>query len=156
MALLPPEAWVFLIAMSPFVESRGAVPVGVALGLPVESAAAISFAGNLVPVLPLLLLLERLERIARRLGFLSRLIDRLFAWTRERHGARTVGRAGLIATAILPAPFTGAWTGCLVAYLFNLRMRFSLPVIVIGVVQEVVVVTLIVLGGAGLLQYFTG
>ncbi|MEM3085822.1 MAG: small multi-drug export protein [Halobacteria archaeon] len=144
--VLPPELWVLLIAMSPFVESRGAIPIGLALGLPLEQAVALSLVGNLVPVLPLLLFLDSATRFARRFGFLDRIVTRLFAWTRERHGSRRVGTAGLILTAAIPAPFTGAWTGCLVAYLFNLRMRTSVPIIALGVLQEVAVVSLVVLG----------
>ncbi len=144
--VLPPELWVLLIAMSPFVESRGAIPVGLALGLPLEKAVPLALMGNLVPVLPLLLFLDRATGFARRFAFLDRIITRLFAWTRERHGSKKVGTAGLIATALIPAPFTGAWTGCLVAYLFGIRLRTSVPIIVLGVLQEVAVVSLVVLG----------
>lgn len=144
--VLPPELWVLLIAMSPFVESRGAIPIGLALGLPIERAVSFALVGNLIPVLPLLLFLDRATRFARRFALLDRIITRLFAWTRERHGSKKVGTAGLLLTAVIPAPFTGAWTGCLVAYLFNLRLRTSVPIIVLGVFQEIAVVALVALG----------
>lgn len=145
---LPPEAWVLLVSMSPFVESRGAIPVGLALGLPIERAVALALVGNLAPVLPLLLFLDAATRFARRFALLDRVATRLFAWTRQRHGSKRVGTAGLILTAVLPAPFTGAWTGCLVAYLFGIKHRTAIPIIVLGVLQEVAVVSLVVLGVA--------
>ena len=135
-----------LIAMSPFVESRGAIPVGLALGIPPHIAFLLSFVGNLIPVVPLLLFLEPVTSWLRRFSLMDRLMDRLFAWTRKRHSAKKVGLAGLIATAIIPAPLTGAWTGVLIAFLFDIRFRVAFPTIVVGVLQEAVVVMLISLG----------
>ena len=39
-----------LVSMLPVVELRGAIPVGVGLGLPVWQAAVLSMIGNLLPV----------------------------------------------------------------------------------------------------------
>ena len=46
----------FLIAMVPVLELRGAIPAGIAAGLPPAAAAAAAILGNLVPI-PFLLLL---------------------------------------------------------------------------------------------------
>ncbi|KKU86006.1 MAG: hypothetical protein UY15_C0017G0001, partial [Parcubacteria group bacterium GW2011_GWA2_47_9] len=48
--IMPPELSTFLIAMSPIVELRGAIPVAIAVyHLPVWSAYLFSVLGNLVP-----------------------------------------------------------------------------------------------------------
>ena len=39
----------FIVSMLPIVELRGAIPVGVAFGLPVWQAALISIVGNIIP-----------------------------------------------------------------------------------------------------------
>lgn len=48
----------FVTAMVPVVELRGAIPVGVAAGLPPAAACAAAILGNLLPV-PLIMLLAR-------------------------------------------------------------------------------------------------
>ena len=52
-------AMTFLMAMVPVVELRGAIPLGVAAGLPPAVAAVTAMAGNLMPVPCILLLLRR-------------------------------------------------------------------------------------------------
>ena len=54
-------AMTFLMAMVPVVELRGAIPLGVAAGLPPAVAAVTAMAGNLTPVPCILLLLRRLS-----------------------------------------------------------------------------------------------
>ena len=51
-------AMTFLMAMVPVVELRGAIPMGVAAGLPPAVAAVTAMAGNLTPVPCILLLLR--------------------------------------------------------------------------------------------------
>ena len=48
----------FAVAMAPVIELRGAIPMGIAAGLPPGAAAAAAIAGNLLP-LPFILLLAR-------------------------------------------------------------------------------------------------
>ena len=50
----------FLIAMVPVLELRGAIPAGIAAGLPPAAAAAAAILGNLVPIPFLILLLRRI------------------------------------------------------------------------------------------------
>ncbi|MBI4362083.1 MAG: small multi-drug export protein [Euryarchaeota archaeon] len=144
--VLPPVLWVFVIAMSPFVESRLAIPAGLYLGLDLQTAALAALAGNLAPVLPLLLFLEPVTRWLRRVKLFDRILERLFRWTREKKNIQKAGTMGLIATALIPAPFTGAWTGCLITFVFGVRWKVAIPTIVLGVLQEVVVVSLLSLG----------
>ena len=63
---LPSELYVFIISMLPFIELRGAVPVGAALGIPFYVNFLISLIGNMLPV-PFILLF-----IPKILDFLSR------------------------------------------------------------------------------------
>ena len=50
----------FLIAMVPVLELRGAIPAGIAAGLPPAAAAAAAILGNLLPIPFLILLLRRI------------------------------------------------------------------------------------------------
>ena len=53
------ELWItFGVAMVPILELRGAIPVGIALGLPPAVACVTAIVGNLVPV-PIVILFYR-------------------------------------------------------------------------------------------------
>ena len=58
----------FLIAMVPVLELRGAIPAGIAAGLPPAAAAAAAILGNLVPIPFLILLLRRIFGCANPAG----------------------------------------------------------------------------------------
>ena len=70
-------AMTFLMAMVPVVELRGAIPMGVAAGLPPAVAAVTAMAGNLSPVPCILLLLRRVFALMRKSAWLGPKVDRL-------------------------------------------------------------------------------
>lgn len=141
---LPPPLAVFLIAMLPIFELRGAIPVGYALGMtnPVQIY-LLAVAGNFVPVLPILLLLGPAERTLRRFRRMNDFFDWLFRRTVSRSELiRRYESLGLILFVAIPAPMTGAWTGAVAAYLFKLPLRMAIPCIILGILIAGVVVTL--------------
>ena len=128
----------FFTAMAPVVELRGAIPLGVAAGLPPAVAAVTAMAGNLVPVPFLLLLLRRVFRLLRGISWLGPKIDALEK--RAHLKGRTVKKyrtLGLVLLVAIPLPGTGAWTGALAADVLDIRMRTALPAIAAGVVIAV-------------------
>lgn len=139
MELFDAEFWAacgrtLLMAMVPVVELRGALPFGMACGLPVWAAYIAAVLGNLLPVPFLLLLLRRVFALLRRFPWLGERVDAL-----ERR-AHLKGRKvrkyrlwGLILLVAVPLPGTGAWTGTLVADVLDIRMRHALPAITAGV-----------------------
>ena len=64
-------AMTFFMAMVPVVELRGAIPLGVAAGLPPAVAAVTAMAGNLTPVPCILLLLRRVFALMRKNAWLG-------------------------------------------------------------------------------------
>jgi uncharacterized membrane protein len=145
---LPAPLAVFVIAMLPIFELRGAIPAGYALGM--ESPLliyAIAVAGNFVPVLPIITLLGPAERLLRRFRWCDRCFDWLFARTVSRSALiQRYQSLGLILFVAIPAPVTGAWTGSVAAYLFKLPLRLAIPCIILGILIAGVVVTLASLG----------
>lgn len=123
----------FFTAMTPVLELRGAIPVGVAAGLHPAAACAVAIAGNLLPVPFIMLLVRRIFNWLRKTSFFGPKIDWL-----ERH-AHLKGRVvrkyrlpGLVILVGIPLPGTGAWTGALVASLLDIRMRKAIPAILLG------------------------
>ena len=142
---LPPPLAVFLVAMLPIFELRGAIPLGYAMGM--ESPVLIyliAVAGNFAPVLPILFLLGPAERTLRRFRTMDRFFDWLFKRTVSRSKLiKKYESLGLILFVAIPAPMTGAWTGSVAAYLFKLPLRMAIPCIILGILIAGVVVTLV-------------
>ncbi|MCB1161551.1 MAG: small multi-drug export protein [Candidatus Krumholzibacteriia bacterium] len=148
---LPAGPSVLLMAMLPIVELRGAIPFGVSVhGLGYAQVYLLAVLGNLVPILPILLLLGPLERTVGRWGPARRFLDWVFARSR-RKGAmiERVEFWGLVLFVGIPLPVTGAWTGAAAAYVFGLPLRRSLPAIVLGVCLAGLVVSLAWAAGIG-------
>lgn len=142
----------FLVGMTPVLELRGAIPLGVAAGLPPLTACAAAILGNIVPVPFIMLLVRRVFRWLRKTAFLGPKIDWLERWAHLK--GRLVRRyrlPGLLLLVAVPLPGTGAWTGALVATLLDIRLRHAFPAIAAGVVIAGVLITLLTVGVAGLL-----
>jgi len=104
--------------------------------------------GNLLPVVLVLPLLEGVVAWLRRFALFERGFDRLFARTRRRFGPMLtrLGELALILVVAVPLPMTGAWTGCLIAFLFGIPLRRAFPLIGLGVMIAGAIVTLSTLG----------
>ena len=137
----------FVMAMVPVVELRGAIPLGVAAGLPPVVAAVTAMLGNMVPVPFILLLIRRIFQLLRRVSWLGPKIDalekRAHLKGRKVKKYRTLGLVLLVA---IPLPGTGAWTGALVADVLDIRMKTALPAIAAGVVIAGCIVALVTAG----------
>ena len=57
-ALLKKYFWVLFVSMVPIVELRGAVPIGVGMGLPLVPTYLVAVLGNMLPV-PIILLFAK-------------------------------------------------------------------------------------------------
>ena len=58
-ALLKKYFWVLFVSMVPIVELRGAVPIGVGMGLPLVPTYLVAVLGNMLPVPIILLFAQR-------------------------------------------------------------------------------------------------
>ena len=58
---------------------------------------------------------------------------------------------GLFILVAIPLPGTGAWTGALVAALFDLRLKNAVPIIFLGVTAAGIVMSLITYGVTALI-----
>ena len=137
----------FGTAMVPVIELRGAIPVGVAAGLPPAVACVTAILGNLVPVPFIMLLVRRVFDWLRDTRFFGPKI----AWLERR--AHLKGRLvrkyrllGLVIRVGIPLPGTGAWTGALVAALLDIRLRTALPAILLGLLIAGGITTAVTLG----------
>lgn len=145
--------WIFLIAMVPVVELRGAIPIAIGMGLPTIPAIVVSVLGNIVPV-PFIYFFARkfLHWGAQR-----RVIGRFcsfFLVKGERAGKKLVakaGRGGLFVALMLfvgiPLPGTGAWTGAMGASFLNMGIKSTTLSVCLGVVIAGAIMTAVSLLG---------
>jgi uncharacterized membrane protein len=140
----------FLVAMVPVIELRGAIPLGVSLGLHPWVAMIVSIVGNMIPVPFIILFIRQIfkwmrEYMPRLEGFISRLERRAEGkWDR----VHKYSFLGLLLLVAIPLPGTGAWTGALVAALLDMRLRSALPSIFFGVLIAGFLVTGLTFGFA--------
>ena len=133
----------FIISMIPVIELRGAIPIGVGLGLTHVEAMAISVIGNMLPV-PFIILFIRpifkwMTQKSEKLGRLARKLEAKAEGKWDRiHRFQFFALTLFVA---IPLPGTGAWTGALIAAVMNMRLRNALPSILLGVVIAGILVT---------------
>ena len=142
---------IFLISMVPIIELRGAIPIGLGMGLPVLPTYLLCVLGNMIPV-PFIYLFARKFLIW---GYHKPIIGPFcrFCIVKGEKGGRALeakaGR-GLVAALLLfvgiPLPGTGAWTGALIAAVLNMRLKRAVPVIFLGVAIAGCIITLLTHG----------
>ena len=145
---------VFLVAMTPLAELRGAIPLGVAMGLDPWLVWLTSVIGNMVPVPFIILFIRRIfQWMKRRAGRLAKVVCRLEE--KADRNAELFYRYELLGLCILvaiPLPGTGAWTGALVAAMLRLRLKAAIPTITLGVCLAGLLVMVVSYGVGALFQ----
>ncbi|MBU4369919.1 small multi-drug export protein, partial [Patescibacteria group bacterium] len=131
------ELKTILLAMTPINELRGTIPLAIGLWhLSPLKAFFLAVIGNMIPIFFLLWFWKHLA------GYLmkkSKTIKQFFNWLFKRTQQRfyknhsAYGDIALILLVAIPLPFTGAWTGSVAAFLFNIPYKKSLGLIFIGV-----------------------
>ena len=145
--------WVFFVSMVPIVELRGAIPIGFLLDLPLWLCFTVSCIGNFLPVPFILLFIRRILNWMKGVRFLR--FDKIALWVErkaQKHSAKVMKgvASGLFVFVAIPLPGTGAWTGSLVAALFDMRLKYAIPAIALGILVAGVIMSLVsygILGG---------
>jgi len=137
----------FFVAMVPVIELRGALPIGVGMGLSPLLAAAIAIIGNLVPIPFILILLQYIFNFLRDKKYTKKMVR----WLEEKaeKNRKTIdkyGWLGLVILVAIPLPGTGAWTGALVASCFEMKKKQAFAAITAGVLIAGAIVLLITYG----------
>ncbi len=139
------ELTIFFTAALPIAELRLAIPLGVKL-LGKEAILKIvllSVLGNLSIVMPILILLTPVSNWCREhVAVLRKFFDWLFKRTEKR--GRLIEKyelLGLILFVGIPLPVTGAWTGCVAATLFKMKLRKAFLGIFCGILLASFIVT---------------
>ncbi len=145
------ELIVLIVAAMPLSELRGAIPLGIALGLSPIHSTIISILGNMMIVPILLKILNPVMNYLEKTVLFSRIV----AWIKRRSLKRsrdTIKKYSLLGLFILvavPLPTTGAWTGCIAASLLRLDFKRALISIMFGIFTAGIIVSTISYGILG-------
>jgi uncharacterized membrane protein len=127
------ELTVMLTAALPIIELRGAIPVGISLGLSPLHAAILSFIGSMIPVPFILFTIRPIFNYLRRTKTFKKLVYRITDKSLNKSGRiQKYGAWGLLVFVAIPLPGTGVWSGSLAAALLNMRFKWAFPAIFIG------------------------
>jgi uncharacterized membrane protein len=152
---------VFFVSMVPLIELRGAIPYGVAFGLPLWSTYLVAIIGNMVPV-PFIYLFAR--KILEW-GKDKPVIGRLFSFCLEKGekgGKKLQAKAGrglfiaLMLFVGIPLPGTGAWTGTLAASLLDMDFKDSILACMGGVLLAGIIMGVLSVAGVSMFSAVAG
>ncbi len=145
---IPKEYIVMITAALPISELRGAIPLGLYYGMPLQKAFWLSILGNSSFVAPALFLFEPVSNRLRKFKIWARFFNWVFERTKKN--ADTIQKYEALGLAIfvaVPLPMTGAWSGVIAASLFKIRFRYAFIAIIAGVIGAgIIVATLCALG----------
>lgn len=134
------------MAMLPIFELRLALPMAYfAYGFNIYESIALSILGNLIPVIPILFLLNYVVKKLSKWLYFEKFFNWLFKKTENRFNNKYQrwGKVALIFFVGIPLPMTGAWTGSLASVLFQIKPKTAFLLIFLGVLLSATIVSLI-------------
>jgi uncharacterized membrane protein len=143
----PPVIATFIMAMLPIIELRGSIPFAMGVyGMPAWMAFSVSVLGDIIPATLIILFLKP---VALWLSAHSVFFDKIFKWWFQRTISKfekkfnKYGPWALMIFVAIPLPVTGAWTGSVASFLFDIPKKKAFLFVFLGVVIAGIIVTLI-------------
>jgi len=154
------ELVTIFIGATPIAEIRGALPVALGVfGFSPLKAYTLSVIGNVLPIIPVFFFFRFISRTLMNTSkTINRLFTKIFNQTRKKYQPkfefdhhRVKIRPWLEALTLflfvaIPLPFTGVWTGALVAFVFGVPIRRAFLAMFAGILLAGAVVLGISLG----------
>ena len=127
------ELTLMLTAALPIIELRGAIPVGMSLGMSPAHATIISFIGSMIPVPFILFTIRPIFNYLKKTKLFKKLVHKLTDKSLNKSAnIQKYGAWGLLVFVAIPLPGTGVWSGSLIASLLDMRFKWAFPAILVG------------------------
>lgn len=147
----------FFIGMVPIIELRGAIPIGVGMGLSYFESFICSFLGNIVPIYFIVKYIRPLFNFFGRWKPFKIIIDwatnKATKKIEESEKLQNYTALGLFLFVAIPLPGTGAWVGSLIANFLNMPPKKAIPPLVVGVITAGIIVLAVTAAANGGIQY---
>ena len=148
--------WALFISMLPIIELRGAIPVAAAMELPFWTTYAVCVVGNLIPVPFILVLIKKIIHVMQncKIVFFRKIADFIVRkGEKNKDKVTKYATVGLMLFVAIPLPGTGAWTGALAAAMLDMKFKYAMLSIVLGVLIAGLIVSGISYGVLGFLSF---
>ena len=141
--------WSIIWSILPISELRGGIPYAIANDVNPFLAYFICVGANILAFPIVFLFLEFLHPLFLKVGIYQKLFDKFVLKTRKKLETKIkkYGFWGLMLFVMIPLPVTGAYTGSLAAWLFNIPKKKAFISVVLGVIISGIIVTIISLSG---------
>lgn len=139
------ELTVMLTAAIPIIEVKGAIPVGLSLGLSPLHATVLSLIGSIIPVPFILFGIRPMFNHLRKTKMFRSMVEKLIRRSINNSSGKIqkYGVWGLFIFVAIPLPGTGVWSGSLAAALLDIRFKWAFPAIFFGnVIAAFIIVAL--------------
>ncbi|MGN1443005.1 MAG: COG2426 family protein [Acutalibacteraceae bacterium] len=151
---IAPELIAFIVSLLPVLELRGGLIAAKLMDITFWKAFVICYVGNMLPIPFILLFIRKIFNFLKRFQKFEKIIDKLEARSlRKADKVKKYRLWGLFLFVAIPLPGTGAWTGALVADIFDIRIKHSLPVIAVGVLTAGIIMSALSYGLFGALGF---
>ena len=128
----------FILGMCPIIEIRGAIPVGVGMGLSYFEAFLIGFIGNIIPIYFIVKYIGPIFDFLRKFKIFDKIIDwasnKATKKIEESKKLQNFTALGLFLFVAIPIPGTGAWVGSLIANFLHVPFKKAVIPLVLGVI----------------------
>ena len=144
------ELIVFIISLMPVLELRGGLIAGALLNVPYIKAAIICILGNIIPIPFILLLLKKVFNILEKFGPSKKIV--LWLNNKAIKNISKIDRYGFFGLLLfvgIPLPGTGAWTGSLIASVFEMDIKKSIIAIFFGIILAFIIMSIVSYGIIG-------
>lgn len=131
---------VAIISMLPFIELRGSIPYGLSIGLNSSLVIIISIIFNSLVFFPTYFGLEFFyERFFSRFKVINRILERV-----KLRGSKYIEKYEILGIALfvaIPFPFSGAYSGSILAWLIGVDWKKSYLSVLMGVCGAALIVS---------------
>lgn len=143
------QLFCFLVSLFPILELRGGLIAAALCKVPLWQAIPICIVGNFLPIPFVVLFIEKLLKSLRKtkLSPVVKFVD--FLENKANTSAPKIMKYktfGLTVFIGIPLPVTGAWTGGLVAGLFNFSLKQTFIATILGLCMSATIMTIITYG----------
>ncbi len=155
---LAPQIKIFLLAMLPIIEVRGAIPLGLTVyDQSIITTFIFGAAGNFIAAAIVFLGLHMFgDKVIEKIPKIGPMLEKYLARARRIFKGKYEhwGVLGLILFVGIPLPMTGGWTGAAAAYVFGFPKKKSLAALAAGVLLASTVMTLLTTGIEWIIRLF--
>jgi len=145
----------FFVSVTPLLELRVGIPLGVGLGLSTLTATLIATTANILQIPIAIKIVDLLYRYFQKNRWVGRWLSKTEANTlRFESWIHKWGWLGLTGFVIIPLPGTGAWGGAVLSRLLRIPYVGSLIGLAVGVALTGVVFGLGTHGVVSLIRFF--